>query len=65
MILNVMLVEVVILKDVLITVFSLGLLSPVADLMIYKYILEYLELNGEFDFDKVNQIEKTYNNAAE
>lgn len=55
---------IVLIKAFLITVFTLGILGPIADLMIFKYLSESVSISSEFDFDSIQQTEKDYKDAT-
>ena len=54
----------VLLKSAFITIISLGLASPIASLWIHKFYIESISLSGEFDFDAIQQTEKSYKDAT-
>jgi len=55
---------IVLIKGVLLTVVTLGIAGPVAELMIQRYWLESISLSGGFDFDAVEQTEEAYTDAT-
>ncbi len=55
---------IVMIKAFFITVFSLGIAAPVAQLMIHKYIVESLSIEGDFNFDNIEQTEGEYRDAT-
>ena len=52
------------LKAVFLTVFTLGIAAPVGELMIHRYIVNSLSIDGGFDFDQVQQTEEAYSDAT-
>ena len=54
----------VLIKSAFITVFTLGLASPIASLWIHKFYIESISLSGEFDFDAIQQTERSYKDAT-
>jgi len=54
----------VLIKGVLLTIVTLGICGPIANLWIQKYLTESISLSGGFDFDSVEQTEKAYTDAT-
>lgn len=54
----------VFLKGALLTVVTLGICGPIAQLWMHKYLTNSLSLSGGFDFDAVKQTEKAYTDAT-
>lgn len=55
---------IVLIKAFFITVFSLGIAAPVAQLMVHKFIVNSLSIEGNFDFDNIEQTEDEYRDAT-
>ena len=55
---------VVLLKALAITIFTLGIGTPIAQLMVHKYLVETISISHGFDFDSVQQTEESYKDAT-
>ncbi|MFT4696722.1 MAG: uncharacterized membrane protein YjgN (DUF898 family) [Urechidicola sp.] len=51
-------------KAAFLTVVTLGIAGPIANLMIHKYFTESMSLSGGFNFDIIEQTETAYNDAT-
>ena len=54
----------VLIQGVLLTIVTLGICGPIAQLMIHKYLTESISLSGGFDFDNIKQTESAYTDAS-
>jgi uncharacterized membrane protein YjgN (DUF898 family) len=54
----------VLIKAAFLTIVTLGIAGPIANLMIHKYLTESMSLSGGFNFDIIEQTETAYNDAT-
>jgi len=55
---------IVLIKSFFIVVLTLGIATPIAQLMIHKFFVESIQLKAGFDFDKVEQDNDNYADAS-
>ena len=55
---------VVLIKAILLTIVTLGIGAPIAQLMIHKYFVETISIAEGFDFDTIEQTEESYRDAT-
>jgi len=54
----------VLIKAAFLTIVTLGIAGPIANLMVHKYFTESMSLSGGFNFDSIQQTETAYNDAT-
>ncbi|MGB0403732.1 MAG: YjgN family protein [Salibacteraceae bacterium] len=55
---------IVLIKAFLLTILTLGIAGPIAELMIHKYMIESIWISGKFNFEDIHQTEEAYTDAT-
>ena len=54
----------VLITAILLTIVTLGIGAPIAQLMTHKYFVETMSISDGFDFDTIEQTEEAYRDAT-